>query len=339
MADAALAWRRLWRALGLAVDRLLPMMCGQPALTQEDAKERVLAVVTVPGDVQQRLSAAEKATVFDAANFFAGFIAESLPVQVLSTDMKPLLPKAASALAVSRVVNGEREYLGSYDFLLRVHALKPGSVWAPYHLSDMVLDVKVLSVARPLGVNSPTMLTILAHGHAVMTAASKQAGSRIHACRLVAYLLRRPPGKTFHGATHDGSWALLVFDKRVFLAWKPATSKKAPTRLMTQGRLIMDGDRDEVDLTLPQIPVLKRPVRNRWQELALANPNGRVTLADFIANFQMQGRRTLKSACGAVSKKVRDRGYKLTDEVDGVGRPWKAARINDLKRVYNFDHL
>ena len=217
MEAAALAWRRLWRSIGLAVDRLLPLLYVLPAPTLEEAEQAVLSSVTVPGDVKRYLSNDEQTTVLDAANFFVGFIAERLPVQVLATDLKPLLPKLASTLAVSREVNGEKEYLGSYDFLLRVHA--SSGLWQAYNLQEMVLDVKVTGVARPLGVNSPTMLTILAHGHAVMTAASKQARNRIGACRLVAYLLRRPPGKTFHGKDHEGSWALLVFDKRVLLIW------------------------------------------------------------------------------------------------------------------------
>ena len=61
---------------------------------------------------------------------------------------------------------------------------------------------------------------------------------------------------------------------------------------------------------------------------------GYVTLPDFIAKFGLKGSRSMKSAAGTVSKRLRDEGYALIDKPLGVGRPPKAARVTDLKRSY-----
>ena len=61
---------------------------------------------------------------------------------------------------------------------------------------------------------------------------------------------------------------------------------------------------------------------------------GYVTLPDFIAKFGLKGSRSMKSAAGTVSKRLRDEGYALIDKSLGVGRPSKAARVTDLKHSY-----
>ena len=57
-------------------------------------------------------------------------------------------------------------------------------------------------------------------------------------------------------------------------------------------------------------------------------------LPAFVDKFDMKGARSMKSAAGTVSKRLRDEGCLLADQPNGVGRPSKAARVIDLKRCY-----
>ncbi len=331
MTDAAFVlWRRRWRALGLALDKLLPWCFGVPSPPLADFSQRVLSAVTVPGTGKYTLTVEDKKLVVEGAQFVVRHVAEHLPFQLVATDLKPLLPGSASNLAV-RAVGGEREYLGSFDLLFRVHARS--GVWHAFDGAEVAFDVKLTGASQPIGVNSPTILGVIQHGRAVLEAARKQSGCRVGACRVVAYLFRRPPGTTLQGRSHSGAWALLAFDVQVLLAWDPRSST-APRRLATLGTHVVGGSRVEPE-ALPRAPVLARPPRrDRWEDLEESAQRGWVTLLDFVAAFDLVGRGAAKHATGRASKRMQDAGHELKDSARGVGRPPKMARLCDLKRCY-----
>ena len=59
-------------------------------------------------------------------------------------------------------------FVGSFDLLARVHASE--GPWRFYNQNEVVVDVKVTGCARPLGMNSQTILEILRHGQLVLKA-------------------------------------------------------------------------------------------------------------------------------------------------------------------------
>ena len=96
------------------------------------------------------------------------------------------------------------------------------------------MDVKLLGVASVLGVKSPTLTDMFRRGKAVLSAARACDGHRLAGCRVVAYLLRRPPGPTFNGVACSGRWAFVAVDVDVLLAWNE-TGTAAPRRFLTLG--------------------------------------------------------------------------------------------------------
>ena len=113
-----------------------------------------------------------------------------------------------------------------------------------------------------------------------------------------------------------------------------AANNRAPQRIVTWGAHVVEGSQDDPDaLPRPAAPI-RLPQRDRWAELQQESTAGYVTLPDFIAKFGLKGSRSMKSAAGTVSKRLRDEGYALIDKPLGVGRPPKAARVTDLKRSY-----
>ena len=259
------------------------------------------------------------------------FVSESLPVQVISADMKPLLPQSASALAVRRV-GSSYEYVGSFDLLARISALRT-NVWKKYHGEEMVIDVKITGSSRPLGVNCPTVLGFLQQGQAVMREAQRSPDCRVSKAAVVAYLIRRPPYGKYGGGSHARAWAFLAFDVDQLLGWN-AANNMAPQRIVTWGTHVIGGSQDDSDaLPSPPAPV-RPPRRDRWAELQQRSTAGYVTLHEFIDKFELKKSCSMKSAAGAVSKRLRDAGCELIDHASGVGRPLKAARMTDLKRMY-----
>ena len=83
------------------------------------------------------------------------------------------------------------------------------------------------------------MLRIFRHGQVVMKAV-KRGGDMVGRCAAVAYLLRRPPGKTFNGARHSGSFSFLVIDVKTLIEWD-AKSNKAPRIILKIGDLVSTG--------------------------------------------------------------------------------------------------
>ena len=145
--------------------------------------------------------------VLREANWVVGFVAESLPAQIVTADVKPMLPGVASALVVQSI-HSETEFLGSFDLLIKIHATK-NVEWKKYHGQEGVVDVKLFGSSQPFGLSSTTMRRHLLKGREVLKAAKKDR-CRVGRCAFVAYVLRRPPGPviTRRGKFHKGGWAL-----------------------------------------------------------------------------------------------------------------------------------
>ena len=82
-------------------------------------------------------------------------MAESLPTQVVTTDMKPMLPGIASAWAVQSI-EGEQEFIGSFDLMVKIYALR-NAERKRHHGQEGVIDVKLSGSSEPFGLNSVTM--------------------------------------------------------------------------------------------------------------------------------------------------------------------------------------
>ena len=131
--------------------------------------------------------------------------------------------------------------------------------------------MKQSGASSAVGVDSESMRNIFAIGQAVLSASQRSDG-RLGRCRLVAYLFRRPPGRTFMDRLHNGAWGFLLFDMKVFMNWQPQ-STKSPRRLFESGGFIKEGRQDELELpaAYPLGPTLvsnPRPRLNRWSDLA-----------------------------------------------------------------------
>lgn len=335
-APCPVAWRRLWRAMGLALDRLLPFVFTIPAPLLSELPPKVRRIVVVPGSGRQQLSEQDAAIVADAGAYVSHFVAEHLPAQVTVTDMKPHLPEAASRLAV-RKVGSESEYLGSFDLLLRVSATQ-NSTWRRYHNREVALDVKLTGASGMLGLNGPTMRTNLEHARKVMIEARRQASSRVGQCAVVAFLVRRPPGQTFDGRRHAGSFGFVAVDVEVLVGWDPHTATQAPAVIVMTGALLQRANVEEESWSLRVAPPPARPPpRDRWSELtALCVRRGEVTVIDFCTVFQI-GPGNLRKGAERVLKRLRAKNETVGDwqQTGGSGgRPFKTARVGALRREY-----
>ena len=67
-------------------------------------------------------------------------------------------------------VNGEKEFVGSYDVLLQVHATRSG-VWRRYNGMYGLVGVKLTGTSCAFGLNSNRMRMHLVKGRAVLLAA------------------------------------------------------------------------------------------------------------------------------------------------------------------------
>ncbi len=332
-AQSLATWRRYWRTLGVALDKLLPILFSFPAPLLSDLRLRVPRCVCVPGDGKSRLDDDDVGLVADSAAFISGYIAEFLPAQVTMTDLKGELPDAASRLAV-RNVGGEKDYLGSFDLLLRIHATSAG-MWRRYNGDEVALDVKLTGASAGLGSNGPTMRTYLEHARAVMIAA-RQEGGRVGRCTVVAFLVRRPPGRTFDGRSHAGDYGFLAVGVRELVAWEPSRAAQPPAAFVMQGGLLRRGVSEEPE-ALPRAPLPTRaPQSNRWNELreVCVRP-GWVIVQDFCSVFGL-GPRNLKKGAERVLKRLREAGEAVEEHRVGnqSGRPPKIDRVSALRRVY-----
>jgi hypothetical protein len=276
--------------------------------------------------------------VYNAADFVAGFVAECLPVQVVMTDAKPHLPKVASQLAVQDI-GGEQEFIGSFDAMLRVRARIGASVWRRWDMCDGVLDVKMTGAAEPFGLNSPSMRRWLATGRLVMRAARKVKDSPVGKCAFVAWLIRRPRGPSFRskgGREHAGSYAFLAFDAETLSSWDPKTS--APKPFLMLGDQIINGAKPESESVFaqPLAPPMQRMQGDPWEVFRSTKAtSGWCTIHQFIDFFKLKGKGEIKSAAARWAKRLRDANCELKDEEPhGRARPFKKARVADLKRVY-----
>lgn len=167
MEDPCALWRHRWRGIGLAVDRLLPVCFSIPSPSLDSLRLRVVEAVNVPESGRCALPAEDKRIVSDAVEFVAAVVASELPVHVVASDMRPLFSALPTGLAI-RGSGVNAGFVGSFDLLARVHASK--GPWRFYNQKEVVVDVKVTGCARPLGVNSQTILEILRHGQLVLKA-------------------------------------------------------------------------------------------------------------------------------------------------------------------------
>ena len=164
--------------------------------------------------------------------------------------------------------------------------------------------------------------------------AARREKSRLGACRVVAFLLRRPSGITFDGGNHAGAFGFVAFDVDVLLQWNVA-SIRAPSHLALFGALLELGCVAEPEILIVPPAPARPPPRDRWADLQqLCVRPGCATLRDFVKVFGLSGRQGLKSAAGKVSKRLRDNDFTVDDHTHGVGRPVKVGRLMDLKRCY-----
>ena len=299
-----------------------------------------MAYAVVPADRKVQLAEEDKVLVAEAVDFVQDFVAE-LPVQVVATDFKSLEPDSVSGLAVRAVGDGRHVYAGSFDLLLRVRTTR-SLVWKVYNGKEVAFDMKLTGAVSTLGIDSQTIIDILAHGQAVLGASQKHGG-RLGSCSLVAYLIRRPPGITNMNTMHRGSWGFLLFDMDVFMRWNPL-SKRAPRRLIESGTLIKNGRQDDLHVVPngapsgPALVVNPRPRRNRWADLvAVAVRPGWVMALDFVKIFEL-GVGNPKHAANRAVKRLRDGNCTIDSHTaGGSGPPKKLVKISDLRRHYNID--
>ena len=80
------------------------------------------------------------------------------------------------------------------------------------------------------------VIAIIPTTRAVLTEA-RRTDSRVGQCRLVAFLLRRPPGVTSDRRDHTGSFGFVAFEVDVLLGWDPR-GEAAPATVTMSGDLL-----------------------------------------------------------------------------------------------------
>ena len=316
----------------------MPHAFAVPAPSSEALRGRVPASVLVPGATKRTaVTEVDAQLVLEAIDWFVGFVAESLPAQILTGDAKTLLPGIASALAVM-ACDGEHEWLGSFDLMVRIHA-KQNADWKKYHGCTGVIDVKLSGASESFGLNSITMRRYIIKGRAVLLAAKKDKNSLVRKCAFAAYLIRRPPGQTFRGRgrVHKGAWALVVYDAEKLMAWAPESST-VPRPHLFWGDLLEEGSSAEPEaLKAPLPPPMRVQQPTRWDTLRANHAsNGWVDVVQFVDMFGLRLQGTVKHATMRVLKRLRDKSIDLQDSeaCASRGRPPKRARICDLRRCY-----
>ena len=135
---------------------------------------------------------------------------------------------------------------------------------------------------------------------------------------------------------HAGAWAFVALDIDVLLDWDPA-SQRAPGRIVTLGKLLVEGNGSEPDALSRPAPPPMRPLPDRWAILRTTKAiNGWCKVQDIVIMFGLKGRADPKHACYKVSKRLRAKGCSLQDEGSpgAAGRPPKRARLCDLRKYY-----
>ena len=332
-------WRQLWRKRGLALDKILPYALAVPKPSDDVLRQRLPASLSVPGESRRlSLDDTDRTIALEAADFVSGFIAEELPAELLSTDLK--LPSIASALAVQDV-GDEGEWLGSFDFMLRIRASRCSSPWHKYHRHMGVVDFKLSGTSENIGLNSRFMRRHLTKGRLVLRAARKQKGSFVGPASFVAYLLRRPRGPVYsgRGRVHPGAWSFLAYNADALSNWDP-DSRSTPRPFMHLGTLVVSGIAEESESLRVELPVFRGSQVDRWELLRGQSSNGWVSLGVFLDVFKLKYTGLPKHAMGRVKKRLVDAGcaIKKTDPPVGRGHPPPLARVCDLQRVYNDLH-
>lgn len=335
MAPTPLEWRRLWRKRGLAVDKILPYALAVPKPSDDMLLKRLPATVCVPGESDRlSLDESDRTIALGGADFVSGFIAEELPAEVLSTDLK--LPGVASALAVQDV-GDEREWLGSFDVLLRIRASRRASPWHKYHRETGVVDFKLSGTSENFGLNSARMKRHLSKGRLVLKAARKQRDSSLRSVSFAAYLIWRPPGPVYsgRGRVHPGAWAFVAYSVDALVGWDPA-SRSTPRPFLHLGDLVVGGNAEESDGLRVDLPAPMKAQVDRWELLRERSNNGWVSLGIFLDVFKIKYTGPAKHAVARVRKKLKDKNCEVKRTEPPVGRGWPApvARVCDLQRVY-----
>ena len=333
MATEVEAWRRQWRGLGLAVDRLLSICFGIPSPTLSELHGRVPRAVNLPIGSKYTLTDDDVQAAAASADFMAAYVAEALPTQVVDNDLKPRLPAVASRFAVRSLRGGDKEYVGSFDVLLRMRVTRRG-IWHDYANAEMAVDCTITGVESTLGLNGLTLRSYFQNAQTVLGAARAQK-LRIGDCRMAAFLLRRPPGRTLDGRIHAGDVGFVAFDVDRLLSWDPR-SVRPPLHVGLYGNLL-HGGRDAMPdpVTLVNNAPVRPPPRDRWAELGqLKVRNGWVTVKNCVRTFGLIGRQTEKKATEKALKRLRKQSPHLEDHADGVGRPENIARFSDLQIAY-----
>lgn len=160
------------------------------------------------------------------------------------------------------------------------------------------------------------------------------------ACRAIAYLLRRPHGKTIGDAAYGGAWAFLALDAEKFCQWDPK-STKAPGLVTNTGGLVVAGksEGEPAQASAPLIARLARavPWRGRWKELEENDARrGWVAILDLVKHFGKCRTARPKNAAERSVKWLRSGGCLLRndDAHAGKGRPRKMAKVRDLRRLH-----
>ena len=205
--------------------------------------------------------------------------------------------------------------------------------WKPYHGEEIALDVKVTGADCILGLKGLTMKDYLSHARTVIQAARRNTLELVAAAQLL-FLLRRPPGPTFDGKHHAGAYSCVAVGVDVLLGLHPTKARQAPSTIALTGLLLQRAAAEEAASLPPPRPW------GRWADLQqLEVRSGYVIAQDFCALLKI-GAGNPKKGVEQVLKRLRKDS--CTDHIldwrrpgDAAGRPWKIARISDLRRSYS----
>jgi hypothetical protein len=197
-------------------------------------RQRVPSTVQVPGQSERhKLDAADENVVQDGGDFVVGFLAECMLAQVLETDRASFMPGVASKLAV-QAVDGEQEYVGSFDALVRIHASLGATKWRSWHKRKGALDAKLTGSSEPFGLNSPTVRRWLATGRIVLKAARKAKKTAERLC--IRCIPRSSPTRSsllVEERPHP-RWVVcfMAFDVETLTSWDPKEPSPKPVLML-----------------------------------------------------------------------------------------------------------
>ena len=80
----ASAWRRRWRAIGLAADRLLPTDYAVPAPSFQQLHVKIATSLIVPGNGRWKFSDEDKALILDGSVFHFAKQHNESPLQTMA---------------------------------------------------------------------------------------------------------------------------------------------------------------------------------------------------------------------------------------------------------------